>query len=122
MRRRNGALIDPDESLDDQGEDGEEEGQEGEGLEGVFLATASLPAWVSRAAREVVVVLGFEDDSCEPSGTYVSFTVVGNFSAEGDAQVRVDQVESDPMPVEAFVEGRNKWWKEECNACGCLII
>jgi hypothetical protein len=71
-RRRNGALIDPDKSLDDQAENSEEEGEEGEGLEGVLLTAAGLVARVSRAAGQVVVVLGLEDDGCEPPAGYVS--------------------------------------------------
>jgi len=100
MGGRNGALIDPDKSLDDQAEDGEEEGEEGKRLEGVLLAAAGLAARVGRAAGQVVVVLGFEDDSCEP-------------------QVGVEQVERDPVPGEALEKGGDKWGNEECDTSGC---
>jgi hypothetical protein len=38
------------------------------------------------------------------------------------SQVGVEQVERDPVPVEAFEEGGDKWGKEECDTSGCLII
>lgn len=41
---------------------------------------------------------------------------------EGRSQVGVDQVEGDPVPMEALVKGSDKWGKEECDGRGCLII
>lgn len=91
-RRRDGALIDPDESLYDQAQDGEEEGEEGEGLEGVLLAAAAVAAGVGGAAGEVVVVLGFEDHGREPSGKYVS--VCRHWEESGESRL-TDRSRSD---------------------------
>ena len=79
--RQHGPLAPPHQSLHNHSHEGEEEGQEGECLEGVLLAAGHVGGG---AVREVgigaavgvpVVVLGGEDEGCEPAGFGFSWCI-----------------------------------------------